>query len=366
MSGQTAERLDLFHPAASIFPLMAEADLAALTEDIRRNGQLEPIVVAGGSVLDGRNRWLACQAAGMPPAAVEWDGVGGSVLNFVVSKNLHRRHLNISQRALIAAEIANLAHGGDRKSDQGISVSLDPVTAEQAGVLMSVSRPLVLRAKTVMRHGTAEEVEAVRQGKATVSGMAERIWNRQREKPSPAEVIQFPQRNSRSGARFVKLPDGMMPEAVARKALELRKHLPSAEKVAEALGIRTTRCQQMMDVVLVADRADLSVQDAAVAIAALRAMNEQATPLLDVHGTIRPIMRRLWGNRRGPSRKAAEANRSDRFEHGLGILVQSCLNGAKIEIPHLAPDRARTVLRELQQAIDSIRVLMAKIERISQ
>jgi hypothetical protein len=97
----------------------------------------------------------------LTPAAV-----GNPPLNFVVSKNLHRRHLNPSQVALIAAEIADAKRGGYRRENERIEISVHPeMTADQAGALMGVSGPMVKRAKTLLKHGTAEEIDAVRQGK---------------------------------------------------------------------------------------------------------------------------------------------------------------------------------------------------------
>jgi ParB-like chromosome segregation protein Spo0J len=92
------------HPAAELFPLMGEEELNDLVEDIRRFGLREPIVVYEGKILDGRNRWRACERLGVEPWTVEWSGVGGSPTQYVLSKNIHRRHLTPSQRAAIALE----------------------------------------------------------------------------------------------------------------------------------------------------------------------------------------------------------------------------------------------------------------------
>ncbi|HVA51029.1 MAG TPA: hypothetical protein VNH11_32110 [Pirellulales bacterium] len=51
---------------------------------------------------DGRNHLQACKLAGVEPRFVEWDGQG-SPLAFVLSRNLHRRQLDESQRAVIGA-----------------------------------------------------------------------------------------------------------------------------------------------------------------------------------------------------------------------------------------------------------------------
>jgi hypothetical protein len=353
------------HPAANIFPLMQGAAFAALVEDIRKNGLHEPIVMDGSAILDGRNRWRACRAARVVPTAVQWDGVG-SALDYVVSANLHRRQMSGSQRAMVGARIANMKHGGARRGDQAIKISLETVevSCKQAAAIVGSSTALVIRARTILRDGTDEEIAAIESGAASVSGTVHKIWKRLAEPAAPrvAEVIQLhPVRR----CHIPKLPTGMTPEEVARKAIELHKTVKSVDAVAAQLGIHKSRCRLMMDIVLIADRQDLSQRDAALAARALARMNEGRQRLDEVYASIKPIMLRLWGNRKGPSRASLEAQRADRFEHGLGILIQSCLNGAKIEVPHLSPESARKVLVDLNKAVGSVRILITKIERLS-
>jgi N6-adenosine-specific RNA methylase IME4 len=95
------------HPAASAFPLMPEQELAELADSIRGNGLKHPIVVQDRLVIDGRNRLVACERAGVRPSTVEWDG-RGSVLDYVINANLHRRHLTQDQRAVIAKRMLHL------------------------------------------------------------------------------------------------------------------------------------------------------------------------------------------------------------------------------------------------------------------
>jgi len=58
----------------------------------------------------------------------KWDQ-HGEALDYVISKNLVRRHLTESQRAVVASKIATMKHGGDRKGDdfkpsiEGLNVS---------------------------------------------------------------------------------------------------------------------------------------------------------------------------------------------------------------------------------------------------
>ena len=92
-----------FHPAAEFFPLLEGNEFEQLQEDVRVNGLLEPIVTHEDQILDGRNRWRVCEALGIKPDTVEWDGEAGHPIMFVVAKNIHRRHLTPSQRGIIIA-----------------------------------------------------------------------------------------------------------------------------------------------------------------------------------------------------------------------------------------------------------------------
>src|SRR5262249_10439556 len=96
-----------FHPACLAFPLLGDAELQELADDIKLRGLLQPIVVFRGQVLDGRNRLAACEMAGVDPRFTEWSG-GGSPVEWVVSTNLHRRHLSASQRAVVALDLLPL------------------------------------------------------------------------------------------------------------------------------------------------------------------------------------------------------------------------------------------------------------------
>ena len=93
------------HPAARLFPLIKGDEFEALVDDIREHGQREPILMhPDGRILDGRNRYLACQKLGIEPKSEHWDGEG-SPEEIVLSLNLHRRHLSSAQRAAIAVEV---------------------------------------------------------------------------------------------------------------------------------------------------------------------------------------------------------------------------------------------------------------------
>lgn len=93
-----------YHEVANLFPLLQGDEYERLKGDIDEHGQLEPIWTYEGQIIDGRNRYRACMDLGLIPQTKEWNG-DGSLVAFVVSLNLHRRHLTSSQRAALAVDI---------------------------------------------------------------------------------------------------------------------------------------------------------------------------------------------------------------------------------------------------------------------
>jgi N6-adenosine-specific RNA methylase IME4 len=112
------------HPAADLFPMMIERDLQDLARDILENGQEHAIIVHDGLILDGRNRFAACQIAGVVPRTTDWKA-NGSPTTFVLSCNLQRRHLSPTQRAMIAAkaEVMFAAEAKERMRAAGRSAA---------------------------------------------------------------------------------------------------------------------------------------------------------------------------------------------------------------------------------------------------
>jgi hypothetical protein len=123
------------HPAADLFPLMSESELRELGEDIKKNGLLSPIIIDGddGKLVDGRNRLDAIALVGMEfefvraargPTKGKIVGIdsddfetpdSGAVrrifdfeanpYDFVLSANLHRRHLTGEQKRELIAKV---------------------------------------------------------------------------------------------------------------------------------------------------------------------------------------------------------------------------------------------------------------------
>jgi N6-adenosine-specific RNA methylase IME4 len=196
------------HPAAELFPLMSEAELRELGEDIKTNGLQVPITLlytgtspAGTSperkdctkyaLLDGRNRLDAMELVGAQFKLVwkkgrsDWswqlfsDEVALPVLpvesllhcdepvSHVISLNLKRRHLDESQRAMVAAKVATLGHG-QRQSGKFAGVP----TQQEMAALLNVSERSVRSAAEVRDHGAEELQHAVERGDVSVSAAA--------------------------------------------------------------------------------------------------------------------------------------------------------------------------------------------------
>lgn len=154
------------HPAADLFPMMSGEELESLADDIKRNGLRERVIMWRPSnrdedrgeccLLDGRNRLTAMEMAGIDPfrgsrriVAAKYalhvvgayyaldpttgerktkpspwrgqdsDGICvGDAYRFVVSANIHRRHLTSEQKRALIAELLKAQPG---KSNRAIA-----------------------------------------------------------------------------------------------------------------------------------------------------------------------------------------------------------------------------------------------------
>ena len=71
-----------------------------------------------------------------------------------MSANLHRRHLTVQQRSLLAAEVAKLRVGANQHREEEVG-SPDP-SIDEAARQMKVSPKSVKRAKKVLKDGAPE------------------------------------------------------------------------------------------------------------------------------------------------------------------------------------------------------------------
>jgi ParB-like chromosome segregation protein Spo0J len=149
-----------YHPY-NVFPVISDAEIDELAEDIKTNGLTHPIILFEGKILDGRNRYLACKKADVIPDFFEYPG--DTPIQFSLSLNLHRRHLTLSQRAAIAVELATLPQGArtDLASNEA------RFSQSQAADIMDVSRSTVQRAADV-RTADPELLDQVKAGEMSL------------------------------------------------------------------------------------------------------------------------------------------------------------------------------------------------------
>jgi hypothetical protein len=182
------------HPATNLFPMMSDADLQDLADDIGRQGLLQPIILHEGLILDGRNRLKACELAGVEPRFEEWAPTD-SPFAWVISTNLHRRHLTTTQREAIAVEAAlPLAEEDARKRQtahlkRGASVPSASIDAHGerspshgraatlAAEAFGVSSVQVQRAKKVKQE-SPELFEQLKEGKTNVNAAMRQLGAR--------------------------------------------------------------------------------------------------------------------------------------------------------------------------------------------
>jgi hypothetical protein len=200
------------HSLCALWPQMKDAEIDKLAADIQANGQQCPIVLLDNKVLDGRNRMLACEKAGVEPTMTIYEG--DDPVGFVISKNLLRRHLTVGQRSMMAAELANMELG-DNQHRRG-SANLPTLPQNRAANLLAVSPRSVREAMSVLKSGDKEAIEAVKAGKIAVS-KADKTEREKRQtkaprKPKVSKPNPFFMEQLKAGAYVHLTPEQVDPE----------------------------------------------------------------------------------------------------------------------------------------------------------
>ena len=188
-----------YHEAASLFPLIVGEDFEQLKVDIAARGLIEPIWLHEDKIIDGRNRYRACIETGTEPRFRTWDGEGSLVL-FVLSMNLHRRHLTSSQRATVAIEMLpmlkkeaqeRMSQGGktnnaDKQGRQIVAypASDDGKSTERAAQILQTNRQYVSDAKR-LKQDAPDLFEQVKAGEKTIPQAKREVVKRERAETPP-------------------------------------------------------------------------------------------------------------------------------------------------------------------------------------
>jgi DNA-binding Lrp family transcriptional regulator len=171
------------HPAAELFPLMSEAELRELGEDIKKHGLTSCIVLwspACGSkevcLIDGRNRLDAMELVGIDTADVirpeEAAATHADPYAYVIAANIHRRHLSAEDKdKIIVAVLKAQPQKSNRRIAKETGTSHPHVAkirqeAEKSGDVESVSTLIDSKGrkqparKPKASHKAAQEVDS--------------------------------------------------------------------------------------------------------------------------------------------------------------------------------------------------------------
>lgn len=159
--------------------MMSSEEYEGLKADIEAHGLIEPVLLCEGQILDGRNRYNACLELGIEPDYRIWDS-DGSPAAYVASLNLHRRHLDASQRAMVGARLKE-HFAEEAKQRKGartdLVANLPPSeygkSRDKAAETVNVSPRSVEHASKVIESGVPELSDAVDRGEVSVSAASE-------------------------------------------------------------------------------------------------------------------------------------------------------------------------------------------------
>lgn len=169
------------HPACALLPMMTQASLREMADDIAAHGQQQPVILYEGQLLDGRNRLMACEMAGVEPIVREFSG--DDPLRWVLSLNFHRRHLTDSQKSIVGARAEELL--AQRKAAEAVpepeleeeeapeppapSREIRQQARETAAALVNVSPNAIARGRKLIDNAVPELVGAVARGTVTLT-----------------------------------------------------------------------------------------------------------------------------------------------------------------------------------------------------
>jgi hypothetical protein len=122
-----------YHPFAKLFPPMQREEFDEFVADIQKNGLREKITLYQGAILEGIHRYRACLRLKIEPRFEQFKGDDAAALAFVISKNIHRRHLKPKTKGDLIAKSLEMSPGkSDRQIGKTLKVDHKTVAAVRA------------------------------------------------------------------------------------------------------------------------------------------------------------------------------------------------------------------------------------------
>lgn len=134
-----------YHSLSGFFPKLSETEFELLVEDIKKHGQLEPIVLYGGEILDGRHRYEACKQLGIKPKTRSLNS-GVEPKDYVIATNMRRRHLTPAQKNMVLIDAGLLKAGQIGRPEKNIAPAI--LSYEEAAKVTGTSWFTVQRVVT--------------------------------------------------------------------------------------------------------------------------------------------------------------------------------------------------------------------------
>lgn len=152
------------HPLCTFFPRMSDEEFNLLKDSLQTNGQTHPIYTLDGMILDGGNRYRALCELGIEPMIVEYQGPNPT--QFILSSNLHRRHLTQGQSAaIVSASQSWLSSQPDALTLQNIALDTAAARAKQSGVGQKTQQ----LADKLVKEAPADLIQEVIDGKKSLN-----------------------------------------------------------------------------------------------------------------------------------------------------------------------------------------------------
>jgi len=163
------------HPLSAAWPDMDGAEFDAMCADMAKLGydQKQQVWLYEGKVLDGWHRLRAAVTTNKVPTFDTFKGDTEQAELFVIRRNLNRRHLDTSQRGLMAGRFAKGSHGGDRRGQVSLrTIDKESKTIGELAENFKVSEQTVRRGKAVDEHGDDDLQDAVMQKEIALTDAA--------------------------------------------------------------------------------------------------------------------------------------------------------------------------------------------------
>ena len=178
------------HALSTFFSDLSDTEYQELKTDIEKNGIInKEIIIYENQILDGWHRYkIACELNLLDIIDLVQLSPAINPTDYVVSQNLHRRHLTPSQRAQIVVEANEYRqnHGGDRKTQAFSSSKRNLKSTQQLADTAQVGAATIDRAKQVSDFGRAKEVIS---GEKSSNAIIQEEWGKREKAERELEAL---------------------------------------------------------------------------------------------------------------------------------------------------------------------------------